>query len=484
MAEILNKVILLMSKEEQRNFKLFALRSHEDGDRLDLQLFDYIRKVGDSYQERRVLRHLYGKDARPNTYHRLCNRLLQEVGKSLALLHWDKDETISSLHELTLAMLYRKKMQYEIAVHFLKRAEKKIVQLDLPELLDIVLGEFIGLSFELSTINPERYIQRRTENRRRLNQLWEIDNVLAMVNHRLRRTQDLGMGDESVMNILRKTVDEYSLDPQIMADAKFRFRMYDGVSKILLEQRDYAALETYLLETFDAFVQEGLFHRSNHDIKLQMLTYIINALFKNGKIDESLAYVEKLGIAMDQFGQMLRTKYEFFYYNSLVLNHSSRDIPKGISVMEKMLEIESIVAVPQHLIFILLNLALVEYARQNYKAAIKHIVKLRLHDCLQSADPGLKLRIEVFEMALRLELREYETLEYRLQQCKHDFAELLETSSMEKEGSMLGMIEKINHSLYHKRNAHLAAEVEDFLEKYPPDDSEFFKYGEFLRGKI
>lgn len=484
MAEVLNHIIRLLTKEEQRNYKLFALRSHEEAERKDLQLFDHIRKAGDDYQERRAMRQLYGKGVRPNTYHRLKNRLLQEIGKSMALLHWDKDETIAAVHELALAILYRKKMQFEIAEHYLKKVEKKCMRLDLPELLDIVLGEFISLSFELSNINPETYIQKRSENRRRLNQLWEIDNVLATVNYRLKRSQNLGKGDSSVTSILRKTVDEFSLDPKIMADAKFRFRMYDAVSKILLEQRDYTALEAYLLETYDTFLQGGLFNKANHDTKLQMLTYIINALFKNGKIDQSLAYVEQLGQAMDQYGQMHRSKYEFFYYNSLFLNYSSRDVGQAIEVLEQMMEVESIAAEPQFFIFIYLNLGLMEYARKNYKVAIKHVVKLRLNEALQAADEGVRLRIDIFELALRLELEDDDTLLYRLQQVKGDYAALLESHTMEKDGEMLGLIERISQSRNAAKDALLQAEINRFLERYPSDDTELFKYGEFLRGRL
>ncbi len=484
MADILNKIVSLMSKEEQRNFKLFALRSHEDPDRKDLQLFDYIRKMGDDYQDRLALKHLYGSAARPNTYHRLRNRLTQEVGKSLALLHWDKDETIAAVHELALAMLYRKKMQFDIAEYYLRKAEKKVERLDLPELLDIVLGEYIALSFELSNINPEQYIQKRTENRRRLNQLWEIDNVLAMVNHRLRRSQNLGKGDASVLNILRKTVEEFSLDQKVMADPKFRFRVYDAVSKILLEQRDYVALESYLLETYDAFVQEGLFGKANHDTKLQMLTYIINALFKNGKTKESLVYVERLGTAMDQFGQMLRSKYEFFYYNSLFLNHSGENVGEAIKVLERMQGVESIAAVPQYFIFIYLNLGLMEYTLKHYKAAIKHVVKLRLHESLTAADDGFRLRIDIFELALRLELRDNETLDYRLQQVRHDYAALLASHAMEKDSEMLDLIGKLNQKQWAGTDTGLQKAITEFIERYPPDDTELFTYGEFLRGKI
>lgn len=481
MADFLNKIIGLMSKEEQRNYKLYALRSHEDDDRKDLQLFDLIRKEGESFQDKKAMRSLYGKQARPNTYHRLCNRLLQEVGKSIALLHWDKEDTIAALHELTLAMLYRKKQEYSIAEYYLSRVERRIENLDLPELLDIVHGEFIGLSLELPDINPEVYVQKRTENRRRLNQLWQIDNLLAIVNHRLRRSQNLGKGDATVLHILQKTVDEFSLDPILMADPKFRFRMYDAVSKILLEQRDYIALESYLMDTFETFSSEGLFNKGNHEVKLQMLTYIINTLFKNGKSADSLAYAEKLASAMEQFGGIYRNKYEFFYYNSLFLNYSGTDVGRAIEVLEQMQHVESIIAVPQLFNFIYPNLALMEYTRKNYRAAIRHLVKLRMHEALQVADEGFRLRIDIFEMALRLDLRDHDTLEYRLQQVRHDYAALLSSEAMVKDSAMLNLIARINAHQSDRKDERLAEDIQAFLTRFPPDDTELFKYAEFLK---
>jgi hypothetical protein len=480
MSDILHKIITLLSKEEQRNFKLYALRSHEEDDRKDLQLFDYIRKEGDHFLERRALRHLYGKEARRNTYHRLRHRLLLEIGKSVALLHWDKDETIAALHDCTLAMVYRKKLQPEIAEYYLKKAEKRAETLDIPELLDLILGEFLSLSFELRSIDPAQYIQKRSSNRRRLNQLWEIDNVLAMVNHRLRRSQNLVNDDANVMNILRKTVAEFSLDTTIMADPKFRFRMYDAVSKILLEQRDYLALEAYLLETYETFLQEGLFLKSNHEVKLQMLTYIVNALFKNQKISESLAYAERLRTASYEHGQILEAKYEIFYYNSLFLNYSTYDLAEAAKVLQKMLDIERIAAQPQYITFIYLNLGLIEYERKHYQTAIKHIVKLQLHEAFRAADEGLRLRITIFEFALRLQLHEHDILQYRMQQCRNDFSTFLQAPSMQKDREMLGLLERCNEPRMASKHPELLTAIDQFLERFPSDDTEVFKYGEFF----
>jgi tetratricopeptide (TPR) repeat protein len=484
--DTLIKIIDLLSKEEQRNFKIFALRTSEDADRKDVQLFDHIKKVGENYNERKAIRLLYGKTNRPNTFHRLAHRLFQEVGKSVALLHWDQDETISTLHYLTLAMIYRRKHQADIAFHYLRKAERKAESLDLPELLDITLGEIIGLSFENPSIDPEVFIHKRTENRTRLNQLWEIDNVLALVNHRLRLSQNLAKGDQGVMEVLQKTVQELSLNPKIMADPKFRFRMYDAVSKIFLDKRDYEGLEAFVLQTYESFNQEDLFHKGNHDVKLQMLTYIINALFKNDKIQESLDYAERLRIEMDRFGEMLRQKYLFFYYNSLVLNYSATNLDAAIKVLEQMLEIEAIMAVPQYIVFIYLNLALTEYSQKHYKAAIRHLVKLRLKDAEAATDEGFRFRIDIFELALRLELKENETLEYRLPQFRHDYRDFLESPMYEKDRRMVDLIARLNQAQakVHVRDAQLAQDIEDFLAQFPQDETEIFKYANFLREQV
>lgn len=480
--DILEKVISSFTKEEQRNFKLFALRAHEEKERKDIQLFDLIKKSGDDFNERKAIKKLYGSGSRANTYHRLRNRLLTELGKSLSLLYWDKDETATAFHYLTLAILYRKKQLFEISAYYLGKSERKADRLDFPELLDLIYSEFINLSFDLSSINPESYVQKRNENRLRLNQLWEIDNLLALVNHRLRQSQNLGMGNKEILSVLSKTVQELSLNPQIMADSKFRFRMYNAVSKILLEKRDYEALENYLLQTFDAFMQERLFNKSNHEIKLQMLTYIVNSTFKNGKINLSLEYTEKLKLAMEEHGQMLRSKYLFFYYNSLVLNYSSKDFSDAIKVLEKMLTIDEIAAIPQYLVYIYLNLAVSEYARKNHRAAIKHLIKLGLQDAFQGTDDGFRFRIDIFELALRFELEEIETLEYRIQQVRHDYAEILENPGMEKDAEMLRLIEQKCLKFHQKNDRLLLEEIKQFLDRYPADDTEIFKYAEFLLG--
>ena len=65
-----------------------------------------------------------------------------------------------------------------------------------------------------------------------------------------------------------------------------------------------------------------------------MLTYLINSLFYNKKIDVSLEYVEKLKSAMSEYNKLLYDKYLFYYYNSLVINYTVKNI-KGELVKDE-----------------------------------------------------------------------------------------------------------------------------------------------------
>lgn len=54
--DILNSIVAGMSKDQVRYFKVYLSRSHDRDDRLDIQLFDYMRKSGEEYDEERIFK--------------------------------------------------------------------------------------------------------------------------------------------------------------------------------------------------------------------------------------------------------------------------------------------------------------------------------------------------------------------------------------------------------------------------------------------
>jgi hypothetical protein len=214
------------------------------------------------------------------------------LNKCLLLQHYNEEDTLMSINLYALSRFYISKSQPQLATYFLKKAEARSNVIENFELLDLIYGEFIRLSHDILEINPETYILKRRENQEKIRQLRSIDDVVAVLSYRLKITQNFAKSDESVVGLLQKTIDDFLHDPEIRKSPKFRFRIYTAASQILLQNREYQALEEYLLRTYKEFTKLELFNKNNHDTKLQMLTYLVNSLFKNDKLKLSLQYTE------------------------------------------------------------------------------------------------------------------------------------------------------------------------------------------------
>src|ERR1035437_937365 len=160
--DILNQIVETMNKEEVRHLKMYFARvSFED--RKDIALFDYIRKAGEKYNEEKIVSSIYSNGEDKNSFYRLKNRLMDDISKSITLQYFNTDESNSILYLLGISKFYFSKNKFIIALHFLKKAESKASKLEQFQFLDLIYSDFIRLSHELVSVNPEIY---RSEERR------------------------------------------------------------------------------------------------------------------------------------------------------------------------------------------------------------------------------------------------------------------------------------------------------------------------------
>lgn len=480
--DILNQIIKGLGKEEIRHFKLMAKRMHNRKDRKDLELFDYIRKVDVNYDDAEIFKRLYSGEDK-NSFYRLKNRLIEDVNESLLLLHYRKDEVLYIYHLLSLVRFYISKNQFQLALRFIKKAEAEAESIEAYELLEIIYGEYIKLSHEILSIDPVNYIKRRKEMRSKLKELCEMDDVLAAVSYRLKITQNVSEKDSSVLKLLEKTINDFSNNKEIQKSPLLRFKLYRAVSQVLLQRHDFVSLEKYLLTTYNSFIEENLFNKNNHDTKLQMLTYIVNSLFKNDKNKLSLEYVDKLKLAMAEFNNILKEKYRFFYYNSLVINYSVLDKEKAITILEELKENKKLTKASFYDIFIYLNLAILWFDKENYQNAIRNINKLYIHDGYKGADETLKFKICIVELIIRFELNDFDLLELKIGQLKKDFKQLLKTKEHQRESTLVSIIEQMTVVDSIKRNKKLLEKVKLFVKKGTLNDTEIINYNNWLRSK-
>lgn len=485
--DILNNIITGLNKEEVRFFKLYLSRIETEDDRMDVMLFDYVRKSGDKYDDDKIFHKLYGNEGDKNPYYRLKNRLMRELNKSLTLQHFDDEEMVYVFRLLALVKFYFNKNQITTAHFLLKKAESKARSIESHELLDIIYGEFIRLSREMININPEEYISKRNENLLQLNQVRAIDDILAAVTYRLKITQNYASTDNPVLDLLEKTINDFSADKKLKRSPLLRFKIYHSVSQILLQKHQYLLLEDFLLKTFREFSNEKLFNRNNHDTKLQMLTYLVNTLYKNGKLKESLHYAGLLKKSMNEFHQMLHDKYMFYYYNSLVINYSQLDRNKAVSILEELKENDKIKNNPFYQQFIYLNLFLLWFDMHDYHKAAKNLTRLYLMKDYKETDPSLRFKIAVADLLTRYELKDFETFEYKLKQVKKDFKGLVNKKEHVNEKELFSILKGMSDTIELKRNKALMSKINNFIGQADvvrnTEDTELINYKNWLREK-
>lgn len=485
--EVLNTIIGTMNKEEVRNFKLWLNSTNSSDARKDVLLFDYIRKSGERYEEEYIFRKLYGKTTDKNSFYRLKHRLQEDIGCNLALLHFDKGDSNNLYLNLSLFQIFVSRNKADLALYYLKRAEKRAARSENFEMLDIIYASFIRLSADMPEINPEKYIQLRKENAARLNQLRDADQVLAAVTYRLKLSQNYGKRDVGLLKLLDSTIREFANDESIKKSKSFQTRVFRAVSQVLIQKHNFEELERYMLGIYRRFVEEGWFDKANHETKLQMLVYTVNALFKNKKYNESLDYAETLGEELSAYNNLFYDKYLFFYYNALIINYAQIDINRGLKALDELEKEMRGKKSSYYEFFIYLNKANLLFFQRKTNEAIRNLVRLNTNDYYKKADKSFKLKIAVAECIMHCESGDPATTIKRVEQVRKDFKEQLEGEDFKREQFILNLIPGLCAVEDLHQDYKLQKQVLRFVKsavKPSVEDAEILRYRSWLAPKV
>lgn len=482
---ILNLVISSLSKEEIRYFKILAQRMEGPADRKDLQLIDYIRKNGNDYNDDTIARKLYGKGNK-DAYYRLKNRLLDSICDFLVFHHLWKSDSNELNRYLSLNDIFRRKSQFKVALFYLKKAEQKALSMENFELLDVIYGHFIALSGNTLDVNPEQYIVKQKENSVKLNLLRETDQALAALSYRLKVTQNVAAERTNALDILRKTIQEFTTDTALKKSKSFQTRVYRAVSQILLQQHNYQALEVFLKDTFKQFESNNWFDKENHESKLQMLTYLVNSLFRNEKYKESLEYADILRVEIKAYNQLFYDKYLFFYYNSLVINYSALDKKKALTILERFEQEIKNKKNSYYDQFLYFNKAMLLHQLGKPAEAVRNIVRLYVNDNYKKADESFKLKISVVELIMHFDAGDPDTYLRRSKSVIKEFKKLLTTGDFKREQDLTRIMNKMAINPGFKTDIKLRKMVDALIEsdlKETAVDAEIIRYSQWLGHK-
>ena len=441
MNNALDTIVQSLSKEEVRFFKLFLKRTNNKN-RKDLDLFDYMKKKKGDLNTKDVLKKL---ETNPNNYYQIKNRLYHELNNSMVWQYIWKDKQSKSFSFVLLSRVYKNKGELELSFHYLKKAEKEAIDSELYEVLSIIYSEIIQLSHELISIDVDYYIELKRNNIKILSDIDEMDLLLAKIMYDIKTKQNFGKSDGSLVKLIKIKYGKILKEKNLVNNPRFRIRLFKIYSRLLLQERDYQSLEKFLIESYNDFLKDKLFDRSNHNEKLTLLTYLTNCLYKTNKHKKSLKYADKLLISMKEYDSFLHDKYLFYYYNILVLNYAKTDKEKALDYLNKASRSEVIKKLPSYNSFFYLNRSLIYYYKDNYKESQKNIARLIMQEDFLLLDKSFQLKILVTELMIRMLVSNKE-LNKKITHIKKDYNLLLLEKHHIREKKMIDLIfKKINN---------------------------------------
>jgi len=395
----LKTILEHLEPEDIRCYTVWTKRTRSDKERLDLELVTYIKK---NKTEDEFIREYYANNR--NAYYRLKNKVVEDIGKSLVIQYWNKDEWIKLVNLVCIARLYHQKQLFNLSLHQLEKAEKLAFQLEDPQLIDWVLTEIIRMGSYLNIKQLTNSIAKRNENRKLLFKLHQIDDITALLENRIRTTQNLTNKDQSVIDWVNNYIDSLEdIQDDIKKSRTLRFKIAKIIVRVLVQEKKYADLENYLKENIDYLKSSGFFTQSNYKEFLELMIYLLNAMYYNKKYQECLTYSAHFLNALEQFDRLYYSNYIFYYYNNLINIYSAIDPLKALATIDEYEKKEKVNKDSYNYFYILIQRMMLKYQLNNLTNALKTITKIKVHPFYEKIDRELQIKLYVSELMLNCE---------------------------------------------------------------------------------
>lgn len=459
----LTELIRSLSKQEARNFKIFEKRIGADTfEKKMLKLYDYLRNNKYDEYDSLLVKKLYPPDNR-NAYYRLKNRLITNLQKSLLEFHLGVDKRMTALGTIMLSRIFFYKAHYQLSYHYLQSAEKQALESKSFNLLNLIYDEIIHLSKYYYEIDPQYYISLKAKRNEEYAQIQRADYLLANINYQLHKTNFSERGG-SVLEALEKLQQEFDLLPDDLSES-LQIEINMTVRNILLQKKEFTSLEAYLLESYERFVAQGFFTKSNHREKIILLTWIVNTMNKNAHFKESGKWLDELERSLLDYNKQYYGKYIWTYYMGRVTNYSSSNQnDKAIELLEGLKQQEQDESIRFYRPFIFMSLVSLYFNIGDYHQATVNLNALIHTNQYNSLPPAIRLGLSISEVIIRVEMDDWMYAHGRVQALKRSHRNLLNKEEYQFEKGLAALLGAIVNEPDAFRQQKLKGKIQKFLD--------------------
>jgi len=489
----LESVILSLTKQEVRNFKIYANRIKTNNrQKKILTLFDAYKSEKFKTDED-LLKSEFPK-LNKNAFYRLRNRLLDEIDQSLLMLYNDMDDKILVMRSIIMAKISNHKNDYKSAYSLLLEAEKKAYKSEFFDLLNVIYNEMIALSAYSPEIDPRIYIKKIGDVEREYATLKELNRLIAEIAYELRSKNY--EGDYDTIQALRNINERLSTSEIVNNSFQAKLKVFTCIRDILYQEKKITQLKEHLVDTYNSFETNNLWTKNYHVDKIIMIIWTNNIALKAKDFALARSCVEKLWVELNKYNKLYFEKYKWFYYQSLFIDSYLTDkIDEGIQILEDcrlayLQEEKELVFkdVPiQTIIIFQLNLTVAYFSKNEFDKALDQIKVFFYTDVYKKLNPQLKLFIFIVDIIVYFERGDEEYVLFRIREVKRSLRNILSKDTYNREKEFLYLLGKLITVTSPTKNKSLVDRMQKFISESPefePGAKEYIDYKVFLEAKL
>lgn len=446
--DVLEKVIFSLTSDEVRRFKILSNRFKSEDEKKLIVLFDTIRSEKFADEEQEIVKSLYQtNDAQTrNRYYRLRNKLLENIEKSLTFYHFKYKDSIHAYYDIQLAIMFRERGGYGLALYFLKKAEKKARELDQFNILEQIYQEYTQLAIKDIEIDIEEILERRKRNLEKVKVQRRNTEAIAIITQQLKRS-NFSREKASVIDLLEKTLKNVEASAEIFHSSEGKIQVFRVVSTLLLQKEAYSQLVDYVQSTIHTFESGNLFNSSNHAERLLMRLWLVNALIKCRRFVEAEANLQIFEKEISMHHKQNYFAYLFYFINSsaIVFKCLGKTTEAGALIAQG-LATKEISSVPEQEFYLMCSLADQQFILGQYQQALQTMQAIPMLQGYKPLNDELKMSVALFEMVASMECGNYQFVPSRYSEFKKEYRQLLKSDKHEATSLFLEMLVKINEA--------------------------------------
>ncbi len=481
------QIVQRLTKEEKRNFKLYLSRIETKEDKRVELLFDEVDSMDHSTDDE-LWKTLYPNGSK-NAYYRLKNRLIEDLERSLLLLHHHQDDVAKIMDQVQMANLYRYKTLNEDAFHLLKKAEKNAIQLQRYDLLCSIYEEVTALGMVYDKIPLDTYLEKQSRNLVDYAKFLKNKQLLSHLTHRLKST-NFDSKDPQMTAALEEISQKIQLDEAALKQTRMRFTVSGVVRKVLLQKQDIPALQTHLLAFHQQAQEESWYNKQNHENKILTLVWIVNTYLQSRDFAQALVYTQELYKGLQEHGAILYDKFAWTYFQSLSSGHFYKGEPlKAIEALSTLADDARYQGVQYYDVYLRVNLCLFHYCNGDIKSAFDRLRPLFLRDTYKSLKSEQKLRLSMLELMLHVDEDDWNFVEHLIEDIRRTYRGLFRKKgdAYERERELLKILRKCLNVARPFERKNIREAITKFIKQSPaftPGGNEMINYTLWLRSKL